>query len=383
MYAAFGPGRKCLAYYLRRRAYAYQQSRDWVHTERTARLSLALVPNDVYTLTMLGAALEMLEHYDEMEPVYRRAVALAPNSAQAMDGLGSALSFQGHYAEAEECLRKAVKLDPSIPEVQNDFGTSLYELGRFDEAEVQYREAIRLRPDYGTPHGGLGEILLQLGKVKEAEAEFREAVRLSPQRFKSHNGLGLFLLKVDRLDEAEAEFQNALRLQPGSADVRCNLGELYWKQGKFVEAESQYRDAFRLAHGLPRAAKQLALFLIEAKGRHQFSEGKLRDAEETLREAVGLTPNSAFAYNNLGTMLTADSNRWTEAEELIKKSVDLASAEEKPLCLDSLGQFLAKQPQRRAEAVTVYREVLAEYSTAGRTDDVNRVRDILNHLETQ
>ncbi len=101
VYAAFGPGRRWLAYYFRLKAYRYQQFGDWIHTERMARRSLALVPDDVFTLTMLGNALEELQRYDEQEQVFRKAVALAPNDVYAFAGLGPALYYLGRDEEAE------------------------------------------------------------------------------------------------------------------------------------------------------------------------------------------------------------------------------------------------------------------------------------------
>jgi len=153
--------------------------------------------------------------------------------------------------------------------------------------------------------------------------------------------------------------------------------------GELIEAEREYREAVRVANGLTRALPELAWFLFAGKGEHQYDEKKFREAEETYREVISLSTNYALAYNNLADLLIADSNRWGEAEVLIRKSLDYARAEEKPWCLESLGELLAKLPQRRAEAVAAYREALAGFSVAGNSNEVDRVRDILNRLETQ
>lgn len=381
--AAFGPGRRWLAYYFRLKAYGYEQSDDWIRTEQMARLSLRLVPNDVYTLTMLGNALEVLQRHDEQERVFRKAVALAPNYVYAAAGLGSALYFLGRKEEAEQWERRAVDLDPSIAQLQTDLAGTLLALGRNDEAEVHLREALSLDPDLPMAHSSLGDVLLRRGETEEAEAEFCEAVRLAPQWWKTHLTLSTFLLRQNRLDEAQTEIQEGLRLEPNEADLVQNLGELYWRRGDLVEAEQQYRKGYQVAKGYARATHQLAWFLSAGKGQKEFDEGKLTDLEKTLREAIRLWPDFASPYNNLGCMLIADSNRWGEAEALIKKSIDLAPAQEKPNSFDSLGELLAKQPRRRAEAVAAYREALAGFSAAGESNDVNRVREILDRLKMQ
>ena len=371
-----------LVEYLRQKASTYRHSGDCARTEFMARLCIVLAPDDAYSWDNLGWALEGLERYDQMERACRKSVELAPNSARALDGLGSALFYMGSYGEAEECLRKAVKLDPSFPEAQNDLGGLLARIGQLDEAEAHFRDAIRLKPSFGASHSGLGAILFLRGQSKEAEAEFREAVRLD-NSFRTHDALGFFLMSVNRLDEAHKEFQEALRLQPGSPEVACNLGMLFWKKGKLLEAESQYREAVRVARGYSRASDELAFFLLAGKGKRQVDEKKFHEAEETYREVIRLSTNYAFAYNNLGYLLIADPNRWDEAEALIQKSLNCARAEEKPVCWDSLGELLAKQPHRQIEAVAAYREALAGFSAADNTNEVNRIRDILNHLETQ
>ena len=383
VYVALEPGRKRLAYYFRLKAYQYQQADDWIHTERMARLSLMLVPNDVYTLTMLGNSLEVLQRHDEQEQVFRKAVALAPKDFHALSGLGAALYFQGRAEEAAECEHKAIEINPSIAQGQTDYAGTLLALGRNDEAEEHLREALKLDPKLPMAHSSLGEVLARRGKIKEAEAELREAVLLAPQWGKTHLTLSTFLLRQNRLDEAQTEIQEGLHLEPNEADLIQDLGELYWRQGKLAEAEQQYRKGYQVARGYARAAHQLAWFLSAVKGQKEFDEGKLTDLEKTLREAIRLWPDLASPYNNLGYMLIADSNRWGEAEALIKRSIDLASAQEKPNSFDSLGELFSKQPQRRAEAVAAYREALAGFSAAGNSNDADRVRNSLHRLEAQ
>ncbi len=148
-----------------------------------------------------------------------------------------------------------------------------------------------------------------------------------------------------------------------------------------VEAEQQYRKGYQAAEGYARAAHQLAWFLAINKGRQELNQGKPHDAEESFREAIRLWPTFALAYNDLAYVLIADSNRWVEAERLIKKSLDLASAEDKPYCLDTLGELLAKQPQRRAEAVAAYQQALAGFTKAGDSNEVKRVHVSLSRLD--
>lgn len=174
-----------------------------------------------------------------------------------------------------------------------------------------------------------------------------------------------------------------MRLEPDSSDVAINLGELCWRQGKLAEAERHYRGACETAKGYARGTSELVRFLWAAKSQHELREGNVSEAERIYREALVLAPKFAPVYSDLGYMLIADSNRWSEAEELIRKSVELASDKERPICLDSLGELLAKQPRRRAEAINAYRAALTAFSENGTTNQVVRVRKILDRLEQQ
>jgi tetratricopeptide (TPR) repeat protein len=170
-------------------------------------------------------------------------------------------------------------------------------------------------------------------------------------------------------------------MQPDAADVVQNLGELYWKRGNLLEAERQYRKGYQLAKGYARAANRLAWFLSAGKAAHQYQQGKSLEAEETCEEAIRLNPNSAFVYYSMGCTLLADSNDWLKAEQLMKKSVDLASPRERPIYLCCLGELLSREPLRKAEAILVYREAIGTYLTDGRTDDADFVQARLRDLE--
>jgi len=369
--------------YLARKVTASEQYGDWATTELMARLYILLVPHDGYGWRALGGALEMLQRFNEMERAHRRAVALSPSDPHALNGLGAALYFLGRYEEAERYLRESVELAPLDAQLQCDFAASLFAVGRIQESERHCREALRLDPNLGTAHIGLGEILFARGEMKEAEIELRKAVQVDPQKYKTHNALGVFLMRVNRLDEAERAIREALRLQPDSPDVRCNLGALFWKRNQLVEAEREYREAFRIANGLARARFDLAQFLMGGKARHLVQEERFREAEEVHREVLRLTPNWAYAYNDYGNLLIFQSNRWEEAEVLLRKSLEYARTEERPDCSFTLGCLLAKQPVRQAEAVKVFREALAGFLALGKTNWANDVQNILHDLNTQ
>ena len=96
---------------------------------------------------------------------------------------------------------------------------------------------------------------------------------------------------------------------------------------------------------------------------------------------MSLIPDFAMVYNNLGNLLIADSNRWDEAETLIRESLEHAHDDEKPFCYASLGELLAQQG-RSNDAKVAYQSALAGFSEAGYTDRVERISDALQSLET-
>jgi Flp pilus assembly protein TadD len=98
--------------------------------------------------------------FDSAETNIHKALSLLPNDPYTLFVLGNLKFRQGKYDEALEALSRAAKLDPSNAEVQNYLGLTLSEKGMRVPAETALRKAIDLDPNYGSAHNNLAVIYL-------------------------------------------------------------------------------------------------------------------------------------------------------------------------------------------------------------------------------
>jgi tetratricopeptide (TPR) repeat protein len=160
-----------------------------------------------------------------------------------------------------------------------------------------FGEAIRLDPRYALAYANLSFAWRQLAatwlggaEASEAYAKAKNAAQtalsLAPNLAAAHGAVGFVLLTPD-LDfaAAEAEFRKAEKLAPADAGPKNNLGLVFAAQGRLKEAENMMRQTLALDPlGVTRYLN-LARILIGA--------ARYDEAEAALRKAIELQPAAA------------------------------------------------------------------------------------------
>ena len=72
----------------------------------------------------LGAALHILEKFDEAEDAYLSAVRIDPGMAKAYDGLGITYMDAERPEESETAYRQSLKLEPDRANVHHNLGVA-------------------------------------------------------------------------------------------------------------------------------------------------------------------------------------------------------------------------------------------------------------------
>jgi Tfp pilus assembly protein PilF len=107
----------------------------------------------------------------------------------------------------------------------------------------------------------------------------REAQKLDPDNATLQNNLGYLLLEQGgNLEEAGRLIEAASKAQPKNASITDSLGWVQFKQGKVAEAEATLRRAATLNPYSPEVRKHLGEILL--------SQGKLREAAEQWERAL-------------------------------------------------------------------------------------------------
>jgi len=159
----------------------------------------------------------------EAEQLYRQILALHPEHINALHLLGVIAHQAGHNDAAVDLIRRAIALKPDFPEAYYNLGTVLEDTGKMPEAIIAYRQVITLKPAYAEAHCNLGIALQAMGHLDQAIAAYRQAIALKPSFPQAHNNLGNALKEKGLLDEAIAACRQAIAVKPDYADAHSNL----------------------------------------------------------------------------------------------------------------------------------------------------------------
>jgi tetratricopeptide (TPR) repeat protein len=256
------------------------------------RQLLAVDPNHVDGLHLLGLTAAQVGRYDAAIELISKAVSLRPDLAEAHDNLGNALSTLGRLDQAEASHRRALSIKPAFAGAHYNLGNVLEAQGRLDEAVACYRRALAIDPGFVGAHFNLGNTLLHQGRFDEATACYRRAVAFDPDFAGAHNNLGEVLRDQGELDAARASFQRALALVPDFAGAHLNLGIVALKQGGFAEGWREYE--WRLRGGDPRLRPRS---FVQPQWRGEKLEGRtlLLHAEQGAGDVIQFVRYAAIA----------------------------------------------------------------------------------------
>ena len=212
-----------------------------------------------------------------------------------------------------------------------------FQLGFWQNSETLFAHAIAVTGNNAIAHINLGVALEGEDRREDALAEYRKAVEIDPDRFQAHNNLANLMSTMGMRDAALKEYQEALRLNPTAALAHANLGTLLSEMGRFEEAMREYDDAMRLDPEDPRPH-----YLM---GKACLRHGQSADAVKHFRHAMEIAPNDFQNLTWLARVLACDENsavrNGAEAISLAQRANDLTGGEQ-PFVLDTLAMAYAE-----------------------------------------
>ncbi len=274
----------------------------------------------------LGLLEEYEQHWREAAACYRDAVAVAPDNADIRLAYGRSLMGVGNLRRATEELSHALSIQPDLVQARYLLSLSLLLDGR--EAEC-LRQAQKLRTKPGTLD--LAELILGQADYLRGETE-----------------------------TARMHYERALARNPFNLQARVRLGAAEFAAGHPKEAERLFRQAFEQDHRCFKAVSGLGIVYGQRK--------EWRRAEDWLRRALALRPESAEVLNNLGWLnsrmgrLLASEHHYQQAEHHYRQALTLDPAA--PFARIGLGMALERQGQ--------YAEAAEQYVAALELDPSNR-----------
>jgi protein O-GlcNAc transferase len=132
-------------------------------------------------LSNRGAALQMLNRFEEALASYDQALALQPGNAVLLYNRGRALQDLGRFDEALASYDGALRSDANFVGALNNRGNTLRSLKRYPEALASYDRALAVQPGYAEAHYNRGNMQWSVnGNYGAAVRDLEQAVALDP-----------------------------------------------------------------------------------------------------------------------------------------------------------------------------------------------------------
>ena len=314
---------------------------------------------------------------------YLRDAIKAANLPEAHLALGGVAFARKNFALAEQEYRAAAKLLPEVPSVQlkladfyisrknndtaavvlenillksPDFRPALYRLARIalekknlDECERYLQTALQKNPSDVEGRAIHAQLLLARGEATKAAGELEEVAKALPDVPFPKFLLGLAYMKNGDAFRAKTYVQTAVDLEPNFMPALLLLAQANLRTGAFRSASDNLLEVLEKDAGnveayilLPETARtsveiEEAEKLLEkgepffknnpgfnlALGSLYLKKGDLAKAEDSIKKALALEPDSAHAHEFMGDCLLRKKDHDGAALEY-KKAVELS-----------------------------------------------------------
>src|ERR1017187_456860 len=341
---------------------------------------LEIAPGDKALLDAAGAAYSMRGELEAARDYFIASLKVDPDFAPAKQNLGIALFSLGHYAEAEDQFKSLQNQSGQSYPVSNLFLGMIAEkrsdckaalllmenaeplLNKYPDAELSFanceiqigdpqRARQMLSAFDQTPgksssqYKQAADLYTRLGQNRQALAELSKARSDKEQAAITEEKRAGLLEKTGRLDEAQRALENLVASR-ATEDLLLDLARVAKERGDLPVAMKSLRRASQIEPDredsylefsticADRGNDALALETTEIglghvpgsyrltvqKGAVLEKLGRLNDAEETLRKAIGIQKDNSIALLSLA-VVQAHSGRLAEAEQTLENAV--------------------------------------------------------------
>ena len=262
----------------------------------------------------------------------KAALALNPDAFQAHLSLAQLYEARRDTEAALTEYRAILERDPENAALRNHIGELLFMRGDFDGAADNFRHAQSGSPDNPTACLWLAILAEQKGDFNQAVAELSKSGGLKEEAALNLR-LSYYLSQANRIKEAVKVLEDAHKKWPDNDDVAYFLALGYDDLKQTDKAAELLRALLKARPDFRDARFQL--------GAIYEKHNRIEDAEREFRALVEQRPNDASALNYLGYSLTDRGLKLAEAEQFIRRAVDIDSSN--GAYRDSLGWSHYKQ----------------------------------------
>lgn len=211
----------------------------------------AISPNSVMKPTAVVRIARNLDFLGDRTEAIRRLrniLAINPNDLDAVSVLGDLLRSDEKYLEAAEAYTAALGITGgnSVSDWRFYYVRAIaYERAKdWPKAEADFLKALEFAPNQPAVLNYLGYSWIDQDMHLDRALEMIEkAVAAQPQDGYIIDSLGWAFYKLGRLEEAVETLERAVSLLPNDPEINDHLGDAYWKVGRKLEARFQWNIA--------------------------------------------------------------------------------------------------------------------------------------------
>jgi tetratricopeptide (TPR) repeat protein len=218
--------------------------------------------------------------FESAEQSLTNVLALAPDDLDTLRLMGMVAQRRSDHVKATDCFRRVLDVWPQDSDLRVCLGIALYEQGQVDEAVKHLRYACELAPTSASAWFNLGEALGREAHSHDAVAALQRAIQLDPAHITARLSLARVQASLGRIDAAVAGFREILRRDPGNAEGWFGLSNLNTVRFEAADAASMQRALMR-KDSSPRASELLGFSYAKALE----NQGDYAQAFETFRLA--------------------------------------------------------------------------------------------------
>jgi tetratricopeptide (TPR) repeat protein len=261
----------------------------------------------------------------------RKAVALAPNDVAALTMLGGVLGMQGCMEESSVFFEKAVQLDPVNPDLRRNLAANQLQLGRTSAAIRNLQALLRSNP-------GDRQAILMLGLALERTQDFQRAIAALeqvPELVRQQPDCTAALVRsYYRTGQKEKARRQLSQLQDlSSSPAAVYLGGQMALEAKDWETAERLFNAIRSSHPKP--------FLVDYQlARIRYETGRFGESRMLL-EPIANSPESNGSVVNLLAWCYLKEGDEATAKKILFYAVDRFP--EEPANFVDLGKLCLKE----------------------------------------
>jgi superkiller protein 3 len=320
-----------------------------------------LLPSDKYENMLYniyrdsGYSYSVAGDYSTSELYYQKAVELKPDYTIAKIDLAYIKGYQKKYEEAAEILKKILGTIPDYYDVHWGLAWVYEQTEKFDEAISEHQKCISIRPEWADKsYNAVGKMYfdqkkdyLQAKKYYQKAIDIRENENIyydnmiealdksddkeslkekedvllrqfskNPKNDLVANKLGVHFYNIGKIEESIPYYQKAIEINTASNVYYENLGLAYEGIKAVEKAEEYYLQALRYKEESETCNR---LGILYYKRNQNDDTDK---AIEYYQRAIGLDPQNAVLYENLG-LAYEQKKMLDEAEQAYIKATEI------------------------------------------------------------